>query len=151
MKIYLGTDHAGFKKKEALKKYLESLKKFEIMDCGAFKYDQIDDYPDFVRPVAERVSIDLKNNKESLGFIFGGSGQGEAIVANRIKGIRAIVYYGGSTEIIKLSKEHNNANILSFGAKFLTEKEIIEVVNLWLNTDFTNDERHVRRIEKIDK
>ncbi len=151
MKIYLGTDHAGFKKKEVLKKYLESLKKFEIMDCGAFKYDQVDDYPDFIRPVAEHVSIDLKNNKESLGFIFGGSGQGEAIVANRIKGIRAIVYYGGSTEIIKLSKEHNNANILSFGAKFLTEKEIIEVVNLWLNTDFTNDERHVRRIEKIDK
>lgn len=151
MKIYLGTDHAGFEKKEVLKKYLKSLKKFEIVDCGAFKYDEIDDYPDFIKPVAEFISVDLKNKNESLGFILGGSGQGEAIVANRIEGIRAIVYYGGPVEIIKLSKEHNNANILSFGARFISEKKIIETANIWLNTYFTNDKRHLRRIEKIDK
>ncbi len=151
MKIYLGTDHAGFKKKEKLKKYLESLDKFEIIDCGAFKYDSTDDYPDFIKPVAESVSKDLKNGNNNLGFIFGGSGQGEAIVANRVKGIRAVVYYGGPIEIIKLSREHNNANILSFGARFLSQKDIIEMTTLWLSTEFTNSDRHIRRIEKIDK
>ena len=151
MKIYLGADHAGFYKKQDLKVYLESLKGVEVVDCGAFEYDPFDDYPDFVEPVAKNIAKDLDKNLKSLGFIFGGSGQGEAIVANRISGIRACVYYGGPSKIVQLSKQHNNANILSFGARFLSSEEIIENAKLWLSTNFTNEKRHIRRIEKIDR
>lgn len=151
MKIYLGSDHAGFYKKQDLSVYLESLGKFEIVDCGAFDYDPFDDYPDFIKPVAKNIVRDLNDGLESLGFIFGGSGQGEAIVANRINGVRACVYYGGPREIIQLSKQHNNANILSFGARFLSSEEVVSSATLWLNTNFTNEKRHVRRIGKIDR
>ena len=142
--IYLGTDHAGFELKETVKKHLED-EGFEVEDKGAYWYDGEDDYPDFVFPVAKVVSRDLN----SRGIIFGGSGQGEAICANRIEGIRAAVYYGGVEEIVQLSREHNNANILSLGARFLTSDIAIKVVELWLKTDFKG-ERHIRRILKID-
>ena len=151
MKIYLGSDHAGFYKKQDLKAHLESLEGFEVVDCGAFDYDPFDDYPDFIKPVAQNIVRDLNDDLESFGFIFGGSGQGEAIVANRVRGIRACVYYGGPNEIIKLSRQHNNANILSFGARFLSSEEIISSAVLWLDTNFTNEKRHIRRIEKIDR
>lgn len=151
MRIYLGSDHAGFYKKQDLKVYLESLEKFDIVDCGAFDYDPFDDYPDFIKPVVKNISRDLNHGLNSLGIIFGGSGQGEAIVANRVNGIRACVYYGGSQKILELSKQHNNANVLSFGARFLSSDEIINCTNLWLNTSFTNEKRHLRRIGKIDR
>lgn len=145
MKIYIGGDHAGFGLKEELKAFLQKLG-YEIEDRGPYKYDPQDDYPDFVRPVAQAVS----SEKDSLGIIIGGSGQGEAMVANRIKGARAAVYYGGPEEIIKLSKEHNNANILSLGARFLEAEQAKKAVKLWLETPFSGEERHKRRIEKID-
>ena len=85
-----------------------------------------------------------------MGIIIGGSGQGEAMAANRIKGIRAAVYYNGPKEIVKLSKQHNNANILSIGARFLSLDETIDTIKLWLETKFEGD-RHQRRIEKLDK
>ena len=143
--IYLGTDHAGFELKEKLKTYLVELG-YDVVDLGADEYDVEDDFPDFIRPVALRVATHIG----SKGIILGGSGQGEAMDANRVKGIRATVYYGGSLDIIKLSREHNDANILSFGARFVSEEEAKEALKLWLETEFSSDERHVRRIAKMD-
>lgn len=143
MKIYLGADHAGFELKEKLKSYLTDLG-HDVEDKGAFSFVSDDDYPDFVMPVAESVSSD----KESLGVVLGGSGQGEAMVANRVKGVRAIEYYGGNLDIIQLGREHNNANIISLGARFVSEAEAMNAVKIFLDTPFSNEERHVRRISK---
>lgn len=145
MKIYIGSDHAGFILKEKIKEYLIYLK-YEIIDKGAFQLNPTDDYPDFIVPVAEEVSKD----KESLGIILGGSGEGEQISANKIDGIRAVEYYGGNLEIVKLGREHNNANILSLGARFIEEKEALDAVKIFIETPFSNDERHIRRINKIE-
>lgn len=144
MKIYLGTDHAGFELKEKIKSYLQK-EGYEIEDCGAYILDPNDDYPDFISKAADAVSKD----PEARGIILGGSGQGEAIVANKFKGARAIVYYGPPEEIIPLSRKHNNANILSLGARFLTEDQALEAINTWIDTAFEGEERHIRRISKI--
>lgn len=146
MKIYIGTDHAGFELKEALVPFLKELG-HEVEDMGARSFEALDDYPDFIRPVAEAVAL----NPESRGIILGGSGQGEAMCANRVKGVRAAVYYGGAVDIVVLSREHNNANILSLGARFVDEDEAKEVVRVWLATPFSTDEKHTRRIAKLDK
>ncbi len=156
MKIFLGADHAGFELKEGLKKYLREELGYEVSDEGAFTFDPNDDYPDFVRIVAKRVAGDPTGSR---GIIFGGSGQGEAIVANRYANVRAIVYYGlpraesngeNNLDVIKLSREHNDANVLSLGARFLTVDEAKKAVKLWLETKPSADERHLRRIKKID-
>lgn len=147
MKIYLATDHAGFELKEKVKEFLQQ-EGYQVEDCGAYDFDQNDDYPDFISKAAEKVPQDPENN---VGIIFGGSGQGEAMVANKFKNVRATVYYAPDLEIIKLSKEHNNANILSIGARFLSEQQVLEAIKLWLNTSFNNDERHVRRLNKISQ
>ena len=144
--IYIASDHAGFELKEKLKPWLQEIG-FAVKDCGAFKIDPKDDYPDFVRSAAEAVSKDPQNAR---AIILGASGQGEAIVANRFKRVRAAVYYGGNESIVLLSREHNNANILSLGAQFLGEAEAKNAVRLWLDTKFTDEARHVRRIKKID-
>lgn len=146
MRIYLGTDHAGFELKEKLKKYLLELG-YQVEDLGNLAYNEEDDYPDFVLPVAHAVARDPE---QSRGIVLGGSGQGEAMTANRIKGVRAAVIYNYNKDIIKLSREHNNANVLSLGARFLSEKEAKKAVKLWLETPFSNKERHIRRIKKID-
>lgn len=145
MIIYLGTDHAGFALKEHLAHFLKA-SGHEVVDCGAYTLEPEDDYPDFIGVVAQKVS---ENPDDVKGIILGGSGQGEAIAANRHAHVRAAVYYGGPTDIVKLSREHNNANILSLGARFLTETEAEAVVALWLTTAFSNDERHVRRLAKL--
>lgn len=145
MIIYLGTDHAGFALKEHLAHFLKA-RGHEVVDCGAYTLEPEDDYPDFIGVVAQKVS---ENPDSAKGIIIGGSGQGEAIAANRHAHVRAAVYYGGPTDIVKLSREHNNANILSLGARFLTETEAEAVVALWLTTAFSNDERHVRRLAKL--
>lgn len=145
MKIYLATDHAGFTLKEEIKAWLKT-QGHEIFDQGAFVLDQDDDYPDFIKMAARLVASD----PESRAIIFGKSGEGEAMVANREKGIRATVYYGGNLDIIKLSREHNNANVLSLAGGFLTADQAKEAIDLWLSTNFSNDERHLRRINKID-
>lgn len=147
MKIFIGSDHAGFKLKEALIPFLVDLG-YEVGDKGAFSYDKEDDYPDFVRPVAEAV---FEHPLHTRGIVIGGSGQGEAILVNRYKGVRAIVFYGGSEEILKFSRKDNDANILSLGARFLTEDEAKSAVKVWLETEFSGAERHIRRIEKIDE
>lgn len=154
MKIYLASDHAGFELKEKLKKFLAELN-YETKDFGAFKFDPEDDYPDFIIPAIRALLNDLENNTEVRAIILGGSGQGEAVCANRFKKIRAIVYYGGNKEIIKLGREHNNSNVLSLGARFVSEEKAKQAVKLWLETPFPdpfdqNFSRHQRRIEKIE-
>ncbi|HBH71651.1 MAG: Ribose-5-phosphate isomerase B [Parcubacteria group bacterium GW2011_GWC1_42_11] len=146
MKIFIGTDHAGFELKETLVSFLRELG-HDVEDLGAHTFEALDDYPDFIRPVAEAVARDT----EARGIILGGSGQGEAMCANRVKGVRAAVYYGGAVDIVVLSREHNNANILSLGARFIEEDEAKEVVRVWLDTPFGGEEKHARRIAKLDK
>lgn len=144
--IYLATDHAGFELKEKIKKFL-SQEEYEVKDFGAHKFDKNDDYPDFISQAADAIS----KNPTDKAIILGSSGQGEAIVANKFPNVRATVYYGKSEQIPVLMRQHNDANILSLGAKFLDEQEAIEAVKLFLETAFTNEERHIRRIEKIKK
>lgn len=161
-KIYIGSDHAGFELKEELRKFLE-MQEYEVIDHGAYEFDAEDDYPDFIFPVAKDVALD----PDALGIVLGGSGQGEAIAANRIPGIRAVVFNGQyqppvnydeysetdreiPDEII-LSREHNDANILSLGARFLSVEEAKEALTLWLETEFSGEPRHMRRIQKLDQ
>jgi ribose 5-phosphate isomerase B len=153
MKIYLGTDHAGFELKEALKAALTTAG-HTVEDMGAHSYDAGDDYPDFVVPVARAVSADPENSK---GIILGATGEGEAITANRFPNVRAIVYYGKhegvvnyDSDIIIRSREHNNSNVLSLGARYFNEETMMNAVDLWLKTPFPGEERHVRRLKKID-
>ena len=145
MTIYLAADHAGFELKEKIKKFLID-SDYAVKDFGAFSFDPNDDYPDFVHKAAEAVA---NNPEQSRGIVLGGSGQGEAMVANRYKGARAAVLYKYDEDIIKLSREHNNANVLAIGARFLKEKDTIKAVKLWLETPFTGEERHKRRIAKF--
>lgn len=145
MKIALAADHAGFAIKEELKMWLEE-EGHTVFDYGALEEDESNDYPDFVIPAAKAVA----SGEAEYGIVLGGSGQGEAMAANRIKGVRAAAYYGLSEEILILSREHNDANVLSLGARFLTADEAKEAVMLWLATSFSGDERHVRRIKKLD-
>lgn len=146
MTIYLAADHAGFALKEILKEYIASLG-HTIKDMGNSVLEEDDDYPDFIYPCAKAVASD----NSSRGIILGGSGQGEAIVANKVSGIRAVVLNHANLDIVKLSREHNDANILSIGARFLTEHEAKEAINLWLETPFSGEGRHMRRIKKIQK
>ena len=147
MTIYFATDHAGFALKEALVPYVRDVLGYEVVDCGAYEYSPLDDYPEFIKKAGEAVS---KGGDDTRAIILGGSGQGEAMVANKYPHVRATVYYGGSRDIITLSREHNNANVLSLGARFVSEDEAKEVVAQWLQTQFGGDERHVRRIAHID-
>lgn len=145
MIIHIATDHAGLELKEKVKSYLSKLD-YEVVDHGAYEYEALDDYPDFIFPCADAVSDD----PNSKGIILGGSGQGEAMAANRVKGVRAAVFYNGPDEIIKLSRQHNDANILSLGARFMTDQEMYKIIELWLSTKFESG-RHKRRIEKLDE
>lgn len=162
MKIALSTDHAGFHDLPKLKTFLEG-KGHECVNFGPTDFNEADDYPDFIRPAAEAVAA----GECEVGIIWGGSGQGEAMVANRVKGVRCMVYYGpaeaqrainaegqaaqDNLEILRLSREHNNANMLSLAARFLSDAQVEEAVSIWLETPFTGVERHVRRISKLDE
>ena len=143
--IHLATDHAGFEMKEFLKTALEELD-YTVVDHGAFDYDEGDDFPDFISLAANAIS----QNPEDKGIIFGGSGQGEAMLANRYPNVRATTYYHFDPEIIKLSRQHNDANILSVGSRFLSNEEVLESVLFWLEIPFEEEDRHVRRIEKME-
>ena len=147
MKIYIGADHAGFELKEILKEHLIS-QDFDVEDCGAEEYEGGDDYPVVLTPLAFKVAEDPENSR---GIVIGKSGQGEAIICNRFPGIRAIVYNSNNLEIIKLGREHNDSNVLSLGAGFISEEEAIEAVDLWLETEFSEEERHRRRNHMLDE
>lgn len=154
MKIFIGGDHAGFELKKELIEFLKS-EGYDVTDFGAHELKPDDDYPDFVIPVAKAVTADPL----SRGIVIGGSGQGEAICANRFSGVRAVVFNGqykppDGREVpdeIKISREHNDANILSLGARFLNFNETKSAVSEWLRTPFSNDDRHIRRLSKIDQ
>ncbi len=147
MKIYVSGDHAGFEMKEKVKSWL-SEKGYGVEDFGPLEYDKNDDYPDFVIPMAEAVS---HGGQSAFGIVIAGSGIGETIATNKVKGIRAVLYHGKSPEIITTSKIHDNANILCLGSRFLNLKEMKSAIELWLKTDFTGEERHKRRLGKISK
>jgi len=146
MKLILGSDHGGFALKEKMKLALKN-KGHVIEDMGAMVLNTTDDYPDFVVSVARAVSEDPE---VSRGIVFGGSGQGEAIFANKFKHVRAGLFYGGPMEIVELSRTHNNSNILSLGARFITEAEAHAAIDLWLDTKFDGG-RHENRLKKIDE
>lgn len=143
--IYLACDHRGWALKEKIKLWLLEWN-FEFEDCGAFQLDPDDDYTEFVSRAAAKVASDPKNSK---AIVLGHSGQGEAIVANKYKGVRAAVYYGGPEELLRLSREHNDANVLSLGASFVDQARIKEQIKMWLDTKFSGEERHARRIGQI--
>jgi len=144
IRIVLATDHAGFELKESVKKYLLDFN-YDVKDFGAFEYEPTDDYPDFINPAAKFIS----ENDNTIGIIFGGSGQGEAMAANRFKGVRAAVFYGGPDQIIELSRLHNNANVLSFGSRFIEPENAIDLIKKWLGIEFEGG-RHQQRIAKLD-
>lgn len=142
MKIYLAADHAGFELKEKIKSFFLD-KGFDVEDCGAFEFDKNDDYPDFILKAAGRTS----ENPSSFGIVFGKSGAGECIAANKVRGIRAVL--GISPENVELSRLHNDANVLSLGSMLITEKLAKELIKIFLDTKFSNEKRHIRRINKI--
>jgi ribose 5-phosphate isomerase B len=158
MRIHLATDHAGFQHKEAVKEYLIA-QGLEVIDHGAVTFDGRDDYPDFIAPAAQAVGVsgvpmDADGRvvtSTDVGIIFGASGQGEAMVANRVPGVRAAVYYGGPVDILTLSRAHNNANMLSIGALFVTIEEAINAIAIWSEIPFSMDERDIRRLSKFNK
>lgn len=144
MKVYLASDHAGFDLKEKVKNYLSS-QNYEVEDCGDFAPTPNDDYPIFIAKAAEQVS----NNPLAVGIVFGKSGAGEEIVANKFKNVRAVL--GFSEENVRLSRLHNDANILSLGSEFVDEQKTLVLVKIFLETKFSNEERHTRRIDEIKK
>ena len=156
-KVYIATDHAGFELKEKIKVYLEGPssssgqeKKFEVYDCGALTLEDGDDYPEYMARTAENVQSDSMH-APSMAILFGGSGVGEAIVANRFRHVRAVVYAGGPLDVIKKSREDNDTNVLSIGSRFVTENEAKQAVDLFLSTEFSHLERHADRIIQIEE
>ena len=142
MRIHIGADHAGLELKAELIKHLQS-KGHEVTDHGPYQYDALDDYPDFCIPAAEAVAKD----SNSLGIVIGGSGNGEQIAANKVKGIRAALAWNTTTA--KLAREHNNANVVAVGGRMHSIEECKAIIDAYLAEPFSNDERHVRRINKI--
>ncbi|NBX70472.1 MAG: ribose-5-phosphate isomerase [Actinobacteria bacterium] len=142
MRIHLATDHAGLEFKDALTAHLTELG-HEVVDHGAYEYDAQDDYPGFCISAAQGVA----NEPESLGVVFGGSGNGEQIAANKVSGIRAALCWSITTA--QLAREHNNANVCSIGARQHSQEEAFAIIDAFLTTPFSNDERHIRRINQI--
>lgn len=159
-KVYFAADHAGFALKNALLEQVR-MSGYDVEDMGALDLNPEDDYPDFILPLAKRVA----DEPGAFGIIVGGSGQGEAMCANRVPGVRAAVFYGemkvtdaleiegGHSEdgydVIRLARRHNNANVLSVGARFVSGKEAVEAVRLFLEEPFSISSRHTRRLAKF--
>ena len=144
MRVYLGSDHAGYELKQHLVQWLTSAG-HEPVDCGPHIYDAVDDYPPFILRAAERTAAD----PEALGIVIGGSGNGEAIAANKVKGVRAALAW--SVETAELGREHNNANIISVGARMHSLDEATKFVEVFIGTPFSQDPRHIRRIDMISE
>jgi ribose 5-phosphate isomerase B len=144
MKIHLGCDHAGFELKEKVAQHLKS-KGHEVIDHGAKTHDALDDYPVFCFLAAQGAAQD----PNSLAIVMGGSGNGEQIAANKIKGVRAALAW--SVETAKLAREHNNANVIGIGGRMHSESESLAIVDAFIDTKFSNDERHMRRINQISE
>jgi ribose 5-phosphate isomerase B len=141
MRIAVASDHAGFKYKELLKKHLQDLG-HEVKDFGTNSEEPVD-YPDFIRPAAEAVA----RGEFERGIVLGGSGNGEAMAANRVKGVRCA--YCFNEETARLGRMHNDANVISMGERIISAQVAIAIVNTWLSTPFEGG-RHIRRIQKLD-
>ena len=161
MKVYFATDHGGFEIKNKLVEYVRDELGYEVEDCGAHVFNPDDDYPPLIAEAVRRLVSDADAGIDSRAIIAGGSGQGEAMVANRFKGVRCGVYYGEAArtqtdmsgkelDILSSPREHQNANCLSLGLRFLTLEEAEDAVKKWLEVPFPNEDRHVRRIRQID-
>ncbi|WFB86585.1 MULTISPECIES: ribose-5-phosphate isomerase [Streptomyces] len=142
MRVYLGSDHAGYELKNHLVEWLKTAG-HEPVDCGPHLYDAQDDYPPFCLRAAERTAAD----PGALGIVIGGSGNGEQIAANKVKGVRAALAW--SEETASLGRQHNNANVLAVGARMHTQEEATKFVETFLATPFSEDERHIRRIDML--
>lgn len=142
MRIHIGSDHAGLELKGALIEYLQT-KGHDVTDHGPHQFDALDDYPDFCIPAAVATVADL----DSLGIVLGGSGNGEQISANKVKGVRAALAW--SIETAALAREHNNANVVGIGGRMHSIEECKAIIDAFIETPFTNEERHIRRINKI--
>ena len=142
MRIHIGSDHAGLELKAELIKHLSG-NGHNVTDHGPHEYDALDDYPDFCIPAAEAVAKD----PSALGIVLGGSGHGEQIAANKVKGIRAALAW--SVETAKLAKEHNNANVIAVGGRMHEISFVKEIIDAFIDEPFSQDERHLRRIKKI--
>lgn len=149
MKLYFSSDHAGHTLRKALMEYTRTLG-YEVIDFGPETLDESDDYPDFIAPLAAALSIEEKKGAHVRGIILGGSGQGEAMVANRFGHVRAGVLASETIDIVRLLREHNDANVLSIGARFISEDFAKRAVQVFLETEFSHDSRHERRIKEID-
>ena len=141
MKIAIGSDHAGFRYKELIREHLQTLG-HDVTDLGTYSPEAVD-YPIYIRPVAEGVA----RGEFERGIVLGGSGNGEAIVANRVRGIRCALCW--SIETARLGRLHNNANVISIGERTVDEATALKIVDTWLETEFEGG-RHTRRIELID-
>jgi ribose 5-phosphate isomerase B len=144
MRLHIGSDHAGLELKNELLAHLVN-NGHDVTDHGPYEYDALDDYPDFCIPAAQAVAKDAT----SLGIVIGGSGNGEQIAANKVVGIRAVLAW--SIETAKLGKEHNNANVVSVGGRMHSIEDCKAIIDAFIATPFSNDERHIRRIKKISK
>jgi len=142
MRIHIGSDHAGLELKAELIKHLTD-NGHDVTDHGPHEYDALDDYPDFCIPAAEAVAKD----PSSLGIVLGGSGNGEQIAANKVKGIRAALAW--SIDTAKLARDHNNANVIAVGGRMHEISFVKKIIDAFISEPFSNDERHVRRIKKI--
>ncbi len=162
MKVYFASDHAGFVLKNALINLVRGELGHDVEDCGAFELDPSDDYPDFIGAAAGALSRDAIAGLESRAILFGASGQGEAIAANRFRAVRCAVYYGASAhgqtdaggkqlDMLASTREHNDSNALSIGARFISQEDAERAVREWLSQPFSREPRHVRRIEKLDQ
>jgi ribose 5-phosphate isomerase B len=144
MRIHIGSDHAGLEFKNRIVEHLKN-KGHDVVDHGPHTFDPLDDYPVFCIPAAEAVA----KEPGSFGIVLGGSGNGEQMVANKVKGVRAALVW--SKEIAKLAREHNDANVISLGGRMHDEAFCLELVDTFLATPFSGDERHVRRIGLISR
>jgi ribose 5-phosphate isomerase B len=144
--VHLASDHAGLDHKQAIAEWLRN-EGYTVVDHGAHEYDPLDDFPDFVSLAAEAVS---RKPQTERAVVFGGSGQGEAMVANRFPNVRATVLYADMPDIVTLGREHNDSNVLSIGARFLTVEVAMKHVWEWLHTDASADQKYHRRNKKIE-
>jgi len=146
MRIHIGTDHAGLDFSKQIQEHL-SAAGHEVVDHGPESYDPIDDYPSFCINAAHAVVVDQEAGIEALGIVFGGSGNGEQIAANKVRGVRAALAWSEATA--KLARQHNNANVVAIGARQHTVEEALALIDFFVNEPFSLEERHVRRIGQL--
>ena len=146
MRIHVATDHAGLEFSQRLQEHLREIG-HEVLDHGPQEYDALDDYPSFCINAALGVARDQRDGVEALGVVFGGSGNGEQMAANKVEGIRAALVWNESTAV--LAREHNNANVISIGARQHPVEDAIKFIELFIDTPFPGDERHVRRVAQL--